>query len=49
MTERASWLVTNGRNSNNILSINVSINQRSDYDHRSVTEIWTVKITDRGF
>jgi len=22
---------------------------RSDYDHRSVTEIWKVKVTDRWF
>jgi len=27
LTERASWFVTNDRNSNNILSTNVSINQ----------------------
>jgi len=27
LTERASWFVTIGRNSNNILSTNVSINQ----------------------
>jgi len=27
LTERASWFVTDGRNSNNILSTNVSINQ----------------------